>query len=142
MGTDFRRVSAVDDFSVMGASYGITGSRVDAMDVLKVYEAVKTASTVVREQQTPTFVEMLTYRYKGHSMTDPAKYRTREELEEYRQKDPILILRGQMLAANLLSEDEYKAMDDAVNERVADAVEFAENSAEPPLETMYEDILA
>ena len=142
MGTDFRRVSAVDDFSVMGASYGITGSRVDAMDVLKVHEAVKAASSAVRDQQGPVFLEMLTYRYKGHSMTDPAKYRTREELEEYRQKDPILILRDQMLTAKLLSEDEFKAMDAAVNQRVNGAVEFAQSSAEPPLETMYEDVLA
>lgn len=142
MGTDFRRVSSVDDFSVMGASYGIPGYRLDGMDVLTVHDGMTELVGRARDTRSPAFVEILTYRYKGHSMTDPAKYRTKEELESYRQKDPILILKEKMTTHGLLTEQQYSAMDTAVKQAVQDAIVYAEQSDAPALETMYEDILA
>jgi pyruvate dehydrogenase E1 component alpha subunit len=141
MGTDFRRVSSVDDFSLMGASYGISGHQVNGMDVLTVYEAVKEAAEKARKKGEPAFLEIKTYRYKGHSMSDPAKYRTKEELEEYRKQDPILILKDRLAASGQLSEEAYKQMDSACRKEAEDAAAFAEQSPEPPLETLYEDVL-
>jgi pyruvate dehydrogenase E1 component alpha subunit len=87
MGTDFKRVSSITDFSVMGASYGIEGKRLNGMDVLEVYESISKAVKEVRKKSMPLFFEIRTYRYKGHSMSDPAKYRSKEELEEYKRQD-------------------------------------------------------
>jgi pyruvate dehydrogenase E1 component alpha subunit len=140
MGTDFRRVSSVEDFSLMGASYGISGAQVNGMDVLEVYEAVKEAAGAARKGE-PGFLEIKTYRYKGHSMSDPAKYRTKEELEEYRKQDPILILKDRLTAAKQLTEEAYRKMDDACRREVEEATAFAEQSPEPPLETLYRDVL-
>jgi pyruvate dehydrogenase E1 component alpha subunit len=141
MGTDFRRVSSVEDFSLMGASYGIQGRQVNGMDVLAVYEAVKEAAGRARKKGEPAFLEIKTYRYKGHSMSDPAKYRTKEELEEYRQQDPILILKDRLVASGQLTEEAYKKMDDRSRQEAEEAAAFAEQSPEPPLESLYEDVL-
>jgi pyruvate dehydrogenase E1 component alpha subunit len=142
MGTDFRRVSAVDDFSVMGASYGIPGRRVDGMDVLAVYDEVDAAAAQARQDGIPTFLEIKTYRYKGHSMSDPAKYRTKDELESYRRQDPIIVLRAQMAKQGRLTDKTFDALDADVKALVDEAVQFADESPEPPVETMYEDIYA
>ena len=142
MGTDFQRVSAVTDFSVMGASYGIQGKQVDGMDALAVHEEVSRAVAATRGNKVPQFLEAATYRYKGHSMSDPARYRSREELESYRQQDPLLILKQKMLDGGMLTEEQYKKMDDHVKERCDRAVEFAERSEEPPPEALYEDVYA
>ncbi len=142
MGTDFRRVSSVLDFSVMGGSYEIPAKQVDGMKVLEVYTETAEAVKLAREEGTPSFLEMKTYRYRGHSMSDPAKYRTKEELEEYKRMDPILMYKQDLIAAGLLTEDEYKAMDKRCIAVCDEAVRFAEDSPEPPLEAMYEDILA
>ncbi|MCF7929597.1 MAG: pyruvate dehydrogenase (acetyl-transferring) E1 component subunit alpha [Spirochaetales bacterium] len=142
MGTNFRRVSSVDDFSVMGASYGIPGEQVDGMDVLAVYEAITKAAERARTEGTATLLEAKTYRYKGHSMSDPAKYRTREELESYKQQDPIVMLLEKMKDAGLIDDEAYGKIDDKAKERVEDAAKFAEESEEPALSTIYEDILA
>ena len=141
MGTDFRRVSSVEDFSVMGDSYGITGKRINGMDVLTVYDELTGAVKDVRKNGTPLFYEIKTYRYKGHSMSDPAKYRTKEELEEYKQQDPILILKSQLLDDNMITNEEFDTMDDEAKNISAQAADFAENSDEPPLESLYEDVL-
>jgi len=141
MGTDFRRVSSVEDLSLMGASYGIKGQQVNGMDVLAVYEAVKEAAGRARKQGEPGFLEIKTYRYKGHSMSDPAKYRTKEELDEYRQQDPILILKDRLMASGQLTEEAYKKMDDGSRQEAEEAAVFAEQSPEPPLESLYEDVL-
>ena len=142
MGTDFRRVSSVHDLSSMGDAYGIEGKQVDGMDVLEVFEATTEAVKKAKEQQKPSFLEIKTYRYKGHSMSDPGKYRTREELDEYRQQDPILILKDAMIENGLLTEAEYEEID-AKYKRISDeSAEFAENSPAPAPEELYEDILA
>jgi pyruvate dehydrogenase E1 component alpha subunit len=142
MGTDFRRVSSVQDFAQMGASYGIPGSQVDGMNVLAVYQAVLGATERARREGQPSFLEAVTYRYKGHSMSDPATYRTREELEEYKRQDPILILKALMLQEKQLSEEEFLQIDEACKQSSDEAVRFAEESPQPALQTLYEDVLA
>ncbi|MBN1601413.1 MAG: pyruvate dehydrogenase (acetyl-transferring) E1 component subunit alpha [Chitinispirillaceae bacterium] len=141
MGTDFRRVSAVEDFTIMGASYGIEGKQVNGMDVLTVYEVVSEEVARIRKEKLPGFLEIKTYRYKGHSMSDPAKYRTRQELESYRIQDPIIILKSKMVDAGFLSEQEYETIDSTIKAQCKDAVTFAEESPEPVLEMLYQDVL-
>ena len=141
MGTDFRRVSSVTDFSKMGASYEIPGSQMDGMDVLKVHTAVKEAVDRARKEHQPSFIEAVTYRYKGHSMSDPATYRTKEELQEYKDQDPILILKAEMLKSEQLSNEEFDKIDAECKRISNEAAQFAEDSPQPAIETMYEDIL-
>jgi pyruvate dehydrogenase E1 component alpha subunit len=140
MGTDFHRVSAVTDFSSMSASYGIPGKQVNGMDVREVYREVSAAVAKARSDSTPVFLEMLTYRYRGHSMSDPAKYRKPEELEEYKKQDPIFILKSAMSGEGLLSEAEFEAIDGECRKTCEEAVKFAEESPEPPLAALYEDV--
>lgn len=142
MGTNFKRVSSVHDYSIMGASYEIPSWQVDGMDVINVYEETQKAIKLVKEQNTPVFLEIKTYRYRGHSMSDPAKYRTKDELDAYRNQDPITILQDRMLEEGILTEEEYKKIDKKCKDIANDSVEFAEKSEEPPLEAMYEDIYA
>jgi pyruvate dehydrogenase E1 component alpha subunit len=141
MGTSFTRVSSVTDFSVMGASYGIAGLKADGMDALEVYEVVK-ESVIEARKGNPSLIEAKTYRYKGHSASDPAKYRTKEELERYRQSDPILILKGAMESAGMLPVEEYGAMEEEAKDTVQKAVDFAEASPEPVPEDLYADVYA
>jgi pyruvate dehydrogenase E1 component alpha subunit len=141
MGTDFRRVSAIEEFEKMGVSYDIRGMTVDGMNVLEVYEAVKEAAADARGGN-PVLMDIKTYRYKGHSMSDPATYRTREELDRYKLQDPILIMQKMLQDGGLIGEEEYKAIDMEARETAQKAVEFAEASEEPALHTIYEDVLA
>jgi len=142
MGTDFKRVSSVTDFSVMGASYGIEGKRLNGMDVIEVYEGISKAVQEVRKKSVPLFFEIRTYRYKGHSMSDPAKYRTKEELEEYKRQDPVLILKDRLIREKKIAEQEYKKLDDECRALCKEAVEFAEGSEEPALDELYTDVYA
>ncbi|MCE1245917.1 MAG: pyruvate dehydrogenase (acetyl-transferring) E1 component subunit alpha [Firmicutes bacterium] len=141
MGTFYHRVSSVKDFAVMGSAYNIPGKTIDGMDVLEVYEEVSSAARLAREGN-PVFLEIKTYRYKGHSMSDPAKYRTKEELEDYKRQDPILILKSMLEQAELITEEEYKQMDAEAKEMSARSVKFAEESPEPTINQLYEDIYA
>lgn len=141
MGTEFSRVSSVNDFSLMGASYGIPGKQVNGMDVLTVYEAVSAAVIQAREQKLASFLEIKTYRYKGHSMSDPAKYRTKEELEFYKKQDPILVLKSGLQDEGIISDKEFQELDEECKKISDDSVRYAEESEEPALATMYEDIL-
>lgn len=142
MGTDFRRVSAVEDFSVMSASYGIKGRQVDGMDVLAVYTAVSAEVNRIRKERTPGFLEIKTYRYKGHSMSDPARYRTKEELEAYRRQDPILLLKVQMMQNGMLDDAGYGEFDSEVKRICTAAVEYAEAGTDPEPEELYQDVYA
>jgi pyruvate dehydrogenase E1 component alpha subunit len=142
MGTDFRRVSAVEDFTIMGQSYGIQGKQVNGMDVLAVYETVTNEVERIRREHSPGFLEIKTYRYKGHSMSDPAKYRTREELDSYKLQDPVQILKKQMLQLGVLTEEEYLELDRSIKERCGDAVKFADESPEPSEKALYQDVFA
>jgi len=139
MGTDFRRVSSVHDFSVMAASYNIEGEQVDGMNVLSVYEAVKN-SLVKAKEGNPAFLEIKTYRYKGHSASDPAKYRTKEELAAYKKSDPIIILKDELTDNSVIGEEDFTGFDAEAREIVEKAVLFAEESNDPPAEELYSDI--
>ena len=140
MGTDFRRVSAVTDLSAMGASYGIKGIQINGMDVLEVYETVAKEIQKIRTERIPGFLEIKTYRYKGHSMSDPAKYRTRDELDSFRLQDPILLLRALMLEQNKITESEFTEINKEIGKICDDAIAFAEKSDEPLLQELFEDV--
>ena len=142
MGTDFRRVSSITDFASMGASYGIAGKQVNGMDVLEVLRDVSEAVARSREQSVPMFLEVKTYRYRGHSMSDPAKYRTQEELESYKQQDPILIYKARLREERSLTDEGFAAMDAEVKADCDEAVRFAEESPEPEPSALYENVLA
>jgi pyruvate dehydrogenase E1 component alpha subunit len=141
MGTDFRRVSAVIDLSAMGASYGINGMQVNGMDVLEVHDKVSKEVERIRKEHTPGFLEIKTYRYKGHSMSDPAKYRTKEELESYRQQDPILLLKAMMIAQKKLTDKQFADLEAEIKKICDDAIAFAEHSDEPLPNALYEDVV-
>lgn len=140
MGTAVKRVSAVEDFSVKAAGYDMPGRVVNGMDVLTVYEELTDVIEQVRKDSVPWLLDIKTYRYKGHSMSDPAKYRTKDELEKYKEQDPILVLKARMLDEGHLTEEEFKKIDDEMKQMAQASVDFAESSEEPPLESMYEDI--
>ncbi|MFP4498973.1 MAG: pyruvate dehydrogenase (acetyl-transferring) E1 component subunit alpha, partial [Vulcanimicrobiota bacterium] len=140
MGTFYQRVSSVNDFSVMGKSYDIPGKRVNGMHVLEVYEEVADSVKLAREDRNPSLLEIKTYRYKGHSMSDPAKYRKKEELDEFKEQDPIINLQKRMLDADIIDQDQVHKMDEECKKIAEEAVEFAENSDEPALETLYQDL--
>ncbi len=141
MGTDFRRVSAVIDLSAMGASYGINGMQVNGMDVLEVHDKVSKEVERIRKEHTPGFLEIKTYRYKGHSMSDPAKYRTKEELESYRQQDPILLLKAMMIAQKKLTDKQFADLEAEIKKICDDAIAFAEHSDGPLPNALYEDVV-
>jgi pyruvate dehydrogenase E1 component alpha subunit len=142
MGTDFRRVSAVTDLWKLASSYDMPGKFVDGMDVLAVHETVAESVKAARNDSQPCLIEAKTYRYMGHSMSDPAKYRTKEELNKHKQEDPIVLLKAKMVEAGLLDEEKYKDMDKRAREVANEAVEFAESSEQPATETLYEDVWA
>jgi pyruvate dehydrogenase E1 component alpha subunit len=141
MGTSWKRVSSVDEFAVMASAYGMRGERVDGMDVLAVRKAAAQALGEARTGN-PVLIEARTYRYKGHSMSDPQKYRSREEVEAYKKQDPILILEELMKKEGIWKDALATEQDDAAAAMVAEAVAFAEASPEPALQTLYEDIYA
>ncbi len=142
MGTFYKRVSAVDDFSLLGASYSIPGRQINGMDVLEVHREISAAVQHARISHQPTFIEAKTYRYRGHSMSDPAKYRTKEELDMYRQQDPVLLLRSTMERENILDQQALTELDEQCKAEVERAVQFAEQSPWPLPETRFEDVYA
>jgi pyruvate dehydrogenase E1 component alpha subunit len=140
MGTSIERHSAVTDLSRKAEGLGVPGVRVDGMDVLAVRETVAEHIRMAREDRQPTLVEAFTYRYRGHSAADPEVYRTKEEVEEWRQKDPVKVFRDRLLAEGVISQDYLEDLRDRLERRVLDAVEFADNSPEPPLESLYDHL--
>ena len=142
MGTSIERSSATTDFSQRGASFDIPGEQVDGMDVRAVKTAGDRAVKRAREGGGPYILEMLTYRYRGHSMSDPAKYRSREEVQKVRKEsDPIEQVKKRIIADGIASENDLKAIDKEVKAIAAAAAEFAQNDAEPELSELYTDIL-
>jgi pyruvate dehydrogenase E1 component subunit alpha len=142
MGTSVERALAQTEIWKFGQTYGIPSERVDGMDVLAVREAVARAVARARKQKTPALLEADTYRYRGHSMRDPAGavYRTKEEVEREKLRDPITLFKEKMLAADVLSEADVRAIEKDVNDRVDEAVAFADASPEPPSEALFTDI--
>jgi pyruvate dehydrogenase E1 component alpha subunit len=141
MGTSVNRASAEDQLYRRGESFRIPGLQVDGMDVLAVRGAAEVAANWVRSGKGPILLELKTYRYRGHSMSDPAKYRSRDEVQAVREKsDPIEQLKRDLEAAGI-SEDELKAIDKNIRAIVQDAADFAEQSPEPALAELHTDIL-
>src|SRR5689334_5661148 len=140
MGTAIERHSAVTDLSRKAEGLGVPGVRVDGMDVLAVREIVSEHIRLAREDRQPTLVEAFTYRFRGHSAADPEVYRTKEEVEEWRKKDPVTVLRDRLVDEGVMSEDEVDEMRERVEQRVVGAVEFADASPEPPLESLYDHL--
>ena len=141
MGTDFRRVSSVEDFTKMAVGYDIEGRQIDGMNVLTVYDEVSKAVEETRKSSTPMLLEILTYRYKGHSMSDPAKYRSKEELQSYKEQDPVVIMQKAMTEAGQLDEKQFDEMDKEIKGICDEAVKFADESPEPELSSLWEDVL-
>jgi len=140
MGTSVSRASAQQDFSKRGASFDIPGQQVDGMDVRAVKAAGEEAVAWCRAGKGPFILEMQTYRYRGHSMSDPAKYRTREEVEKVRHgQDPIEQVRNRLLAAKV-SEQDLKAIDAEVRDIVNAAADFAQTDPEPDVAELYTDV--
>jgi pyruvate dehydrogenase E1 component alpha subunit len=143
MGTSVERSSAVSDFSKRGASFGIPGVQVDGMDVEAVQKAGEEAMAHCRAGKGPIILEMKTYRYRGHSMSDPAKYRTKEELTEVREKrDPIENFGKKLIERGVMNAEDMKALDAQVKAIVIASAEFATESPEPGLAELYTDIYA
>jgi pyruvate dehydrogenase E1 component alpha subunit len=143
MGTAITRSSATVDLSQRGRSFDIPGEQVDGMDVRAVKAAGEKAVTWAREGNGPYILEMLTYRYRGHSMSDPAKYRTREEVQKVRsEQDPIEQVRNRILQKKLAGEDTLKKVDGEVRDIVNQAAEFATNDPEPDPSELWTDVYA
>ena len=143
MGTSMKRSTKSATLFGRGLAYGIPGEQVDGMDVLAVKAAGEKAVAHCRAGNGPYILEMMTYRYRGHSMSDPAKYRTREEVEKMKsEKDAIEHVRDLLTQGGLASEEELKAIDKEIKEIVNDSAEFAKASPEPSLDELWTDIYA
>ncbi|HEX8549805.1 MAG TPA: pyruvate dehydrogenase (acetyl-transferring) E1 component subunit alpha [Cytophagaceae bacterium] len=142
MGTSVKRSSNVTDLYTLGESYDMPAAPVDAMSVEAVHTAVEEAADRARRGDGPTLLEFRTYRYKGHSMSDPAKYRTKEELEEYKSKDPIELVRATILNNKYATEADLEEIDKNIKVVVDASVKFAEESAFPSPEEAFRDVYA
>ncbi len=140
MGTSVERTTNVLDIYKLGLAYDMPSKAVDGMQPQTVHEAIAEAADRARNNEGPTFLEIRTYRYRGHSMSDPAKYRTKEEVEEYKSKDPIEIIKAIILKEKFLKEAELEAIETIVETTVNNSVEFAENSPWPEASDIYADV--
>jgi TPP-dependent pyruvate/acetoin dehydrogenase alpha subunit len=140
MGTALERHSAVTDLSKKAEGFGVPGSRCDGMDVLDVHKVVSQAIETARKERQPQLVEAVTYRYRGHSMADPEEYREKEEVEEWRTRDPIETLTKRLAEDKVFSEDEIKKMDEEAIAKIDEAVQFADGADFPDLDSLYDDI--
>jgi pyruvate dehydrogenase E1 component subunit alpha len=143
MGTALERASAIHDIFERGAAYNIPRAQCDGQDVFAVRAAMQEAVDRARTESAPTLLEVRTYRFMGHSMSDAVSgtYRTKAELDEYMKRDPIMLLRMHMQEAGELTEDDLHKMDDEIKATVQDAWDFADASPEPPLEALFEDVM-
>lgn len=140
MGTSIERTSKVLDIYRMADAYDMPADSVDGMSCEAVHTAIERATRRAREKGGPTFLEIKTYRYRGHSMSDPAKYRTKEELEEYKEKDPINQTLNHIIEQKWATEEEINTINERVKAQVEAAVQFAEESPLPDISELYKDI--
>ena len=140
MGTSVERASAVSEIRQKAEGYGMKNSRVDGMDVMQVYAAAREAIEFVRQNAEPYLLEVITYRYRGHSMGDPERYRKQEEVKKWEESDPIGIFRKHLLEKKTVSAKALDELDAAVEAEVATAVEFAESSPEPAPEDLFTNV--
>jgi pyruvate dehydrogenase E1 component alpha subunit len=139
MGTSVERSSNVTEIYRLGEAYDMPSKSVDGMKCETVHDAVAEAAERARKGDGPTFLEIKTYRYKGHSMSDPQKYRTKEEVEEYKQKDPIETTLSTILKKKYATEAEIEAINERIQKEVDDCVTFAEESPYPDASELYTD---
>jgi pyruvate dehydrogenase E1 component alpha subunit len=141
MGTAIARgTTMAHSLVTKAAGYGIDGYVIDGMDVVDVYAEMKRVADRCRATSRPAFVDMRTYRYKGHSMSDPRKYRTKEEEEVFEAEDPIGKLQRRLQGAGQLGDDEFKAMQKAVRDQVRESVAWSDASPQPPMEELFTDV--
>jgi pyruvate dehydrogenase E1 component alpha subunit len=142
MGTSVERASASHNLSMNAAAFGIPGVQVDGMDVEAVHEAALVAAEYCRSGKGPYLIEAKTYRYRGHSMSDPAKYRTREEVQKMRtERDPIEQVHARLVELGV-ADAAIKVIDDEVKKTVQEATEFAQKSPEPDVSELWTDVMA
>ena len=142
MGTAVKRASAVDEIRQKAEGYGMKNARVDGMDVLAVYQAAKDAIDYVRRESKPFLLEAVTYRFRGHSMGDPERYRSQEEVKKWQDNDPIGIFRAALLKQGDVTAAELDELERRAEEETQKAVEFAEASPEPGMEELFADVYA
>lgn len=139
MGTSVKRTSNITDIYKIGAAFDMPSEPVDGMNPETVHNALVKAAEHIRAGKGPYFLEIKTYRYKGHSVSDPANYRTKDELKEYQDKDPIKIIESRILENQIASEEEINDIKDLIKKEINDAVKFAEASEYPPSSELYTD---
>jgi pyruvate dehydrogenase E1 component alpha subunit len=140
MGTAIERHSAVTDLSHKAEGLGVPGERVDGQDVVAMRECVADHLEIAREERRPTLVEAFTYRYRGHSAADPEVYRDKHEVEEWQRRDPIEVFARRLIDSGAIDADELDRIREEVDGQVTDAVEFADASPEPPLDSLYDNL--
>ena len=140
MGTSVKRSTAMTDLYKKGESFGIEGIRIDGMNIIEVHDTIKDLSEKIRQGLGPRIIEVKTYRYRGHSMSDPAKYRTKEEVEKHKSEDPIERLKSYLIKNNLCTEDDMQLIDNNIKNIVSEAVDFATESNKPDSSELLTDI--
>ena len=140
MGTSTGRSSAAASMLDRAPAYGMVGKVVDGMDVLDVYAATRDALSAIRAGEGPQFLEVITYRFEGHSMGDPLRYRSKDEVAKWREEDPIGILVRHMTGEYQIAQNQLDKIDESVEEEIAEAVQFAEESPKPALDTLFDNI--
>lgn len=141
MGTPQYRALSVKDVSIRAYAYDMARDRIEGDEVIRIRDHIKVAVDRARRGEGPTLIEVSTYRFRGHSMSDPAKYRTKEELDEYKKKDPLLRAHSDLLNLGI-SKSDLDKVDTDIQALVEEAVQFAESSEEPPLSWLYNHVLA
>jgi len=142
MSVPFKKVTKLPDIASRACAYGIPGEAVDGMDVLAVRAAVKKAAERARRGEGPTLIEAKTYRYYGHSHSDPRAYRTREEEAEWKKRDPILVMKDNLQSVKMLTNGEFEALETAVDEKLDKAMKFSNTSPAPKIEEVNTDVFA
>src|SRR4030095_12087738 len=142
MGTSLERAMSLRDIAQKACAYEMASEFVDGMDVLAVREAAQRAVERGRKESLPTLLEIRTYRFMGHSMSDPGNYRTRAEIEKYQERDPLKVFAATLREEEIISEKDYEAMEKRVQEEVEQSLRFAEESPLPEPDELYTDIYA
>jgi pyruvate dehydrogenase E1 component alpha subunit len=142
MGTSLERAMSLHDISQKAQAYELAGESVDGMDVLAVREATARAAARARKDYLPTLLEVRTYRFMGHSMSDPGNYRTRAEIEKYQERDPLKLFSATLLETETVTKKDLDALEERVRSEVAEAVRFAEESPDPDPKELYTDVYA
>lgn len=141
MGTAEARASAARSVADKACAYGMPHEQVDGMDLMAVRERVEEAARRARKESTPSLLEALTYRYRGHSMSDPARYRTRQEVEREKEHDPLVVFRQRLEAEGVLDAAEFKELDARAKKTAQEAAEFADAAPVPPPESLFDDVM-